>query len=438
MNLLDKIKKLLFKKSVVLKKEQDYSEVIEVVDVVEEKESLKPELTLEEKKLLNLVEKLINRQKLIDLDVMTEIVRESFADFNINERRKSYITEGKLDWTIIYADYYENLLPNIIRNKQEVLEILRLIIQLNDEYVRKNEFELKELYNQKTLFFKKYKLFVEIFSEYQDKRQNFLSGLSEADYQNILHILFLLKSIVETTATRISENDISSEELKNINLKITNMVNQLNRMKKGTGKQKITEIIETYSLDNAKTLILLLGNDKGNFVPINDINKDLTIEQIRKHELQRAIIKISNVGMCDNKRKFKSSIITYTDSTGKEYSLRKNFGFEVDRIRFSDFGRTGYVIVPVHEENRKKLIEIYGKNIFTNYNSIILIIGSIKCSANHLEYTQFKKIIDENLEYINNIINLFKNPNSNIKDLINIIEDSAKACKMFCTENIKK
>lgn len=177
---------------------------------------------------------------------------------------------------------------------------------------------------------------------------------------------------------------------------------------------------------------MLLRDNEGYFVPEEEINKELTQDKrnIRDSELQKAIIDMSGKGMCDNRRVFKSSEVTYTAQNRKERSLKEYFGFDVDRIRFTDEGRTGYVIVPVHEINRRKLMDRYGSDIFYhNYNSIILIVGSIFCASTHDEYKAFKKLIEDNYDYVRNIINLFKNPDANIEDLTSIIEESAKECK---------
>ena len=63
-----------------------------------------------------------------------------------------------------------------------------------------------------------------------------------------------------------------------------------------------------------------------------------------------------------------------------------------------------------------------------------MIVDSIFCAATHDDYKPLKKLIEDNYGYICNIIDLFKNPDANIDDLMNVIEESAKECKKISSD----
>jgi len=185
--------------------------------------------------------------------------------------------------------------------------------------------------------------------------------------------------------------------------------------------------------DKTKNLILLLKESDDSFRVLNDIDNENSknILNVKEYEFHKALQTFATYTLENRKRVLQASQIDYTTSSSKEKTIEETYGFDAERIRFSENGRTGYVLIPVHEENRKKLRNIYGKNIFENFGSIPMIINVICCGASHNEYEHFVKPIKDNVEQIRNVISLFTNPNTDINKLTEIIEESMEICKEY-------
>ena len=395
-------------------------------------------LTEEEHKLLDRIEILFKENGALEFKDYIDLVKGGFDGYQIDGRKEHYFMNGKIEWILVAADYYSNLLPNIASHKDEVLSIIRFIVAENDKIVSNAQIEKQDLHKVISRFKENVLLSNEIISNYSTNPEEFCFGLSSGDVGVVKNLVLELEILSNDTMERIENNDINLKDLENVNLRLIKLMAKINEITRLKNNEKNNDSV--YDLETAKTLVLLLKDNEGNFVPISEIDEEILQDKntVMRDELQRAIVKMSSFGMSDNRRIFKSSEITYTADNGKEHSLKDVFGFGADRIRASDQGRTGYVIVPVHEVNREKLTRVYGNNIFyQNYNSIILIVGSIFCSSAHSEYKVFKRIISEHEDYIKYVLNLFKDPNSSVEELMNVIEESAKECKKISSGHIR-
>lgn len=185
--------------------------------------------------------------------------------------------------------------------------------------------------------------------------------------------------------------------------------------------------------DKTKNLILLLKESDDSFRVLKDIDNEnnKNVLNVKEREFNKALQSFATNTLENRKRVLHASQIEHTTSSSKEKTIEESYGFDAERIRFSENGRTGYVLIPVHEENRKKLRNIYGKNIFESFGSIPMIINVICCGSNHNEYEYFVKPIKDNVEQIRNMISLFTNPSTDVNKLTEIIEESMEVCKDY-------
>lgn len=422
--------------------EEEIAKNAEKIIGSEEKEEIKIDLSFlseKEKELLNQIEKLFEENGISNVEDWYDIVKNSIEGFGLEERYEYYFNNGEIEWLIVAADYYSKLLPNIVENKEEVLGVVRFVIASNDKINRDKLVENEKRQKALKEFNENVVMVDDLLSELYSDANAFYDGLSDLDVETMNNFVTELNSLSNSTMDKIANNDISVKELEIINLKLIKLMAKYDEFAKS--RRSASEHRDAYNLKTAKTLILLLKDKDNNFVPVSEIEKELLQDKntVMNEEFQKAIVKISGTGMSDNRRVFKTSEVTYVDDKEKEHSLKDLFGFDVDRIRNVSRGRTGYVIVPVNEINRKKLTEVYGDNIFyQNYNSIILIVNSIFCSSDHYEYKEFKKNISDNLDYIKYIIDLFKDPNSSVEKMMGVIEESAIECKKISSGYVRR
>lgn len=383
-------------------------------------------LSEEEKKLIFQIETLILEQGKNISDNLNSFIKDFFLGISLDERIESYLCEDGLDWSMIAADYRINLFSNIVNNKQEVFKIINYVITEN-----KKINDLKKEYNENLSDAKDLLEYLKSISLNGE-----LFAVNNEYYNLIYNYIYELDKIVQG-------NDLNYLNMKSNNtilLKLLNdsknLVERLNEISKSSFDKDDDNSL--YDLGTAKTICLLLKDDVGNYVPYREIDKEENNikNNTMKNELKKVVYKISSMGMYDNRRRFNTSHVTDVKSSGKENLLSSTFGFDIDRIRCTNDGRTCYIPVPVCEENRKKIISMYGDDVFyKNYNSIILIVSTIFCSAGHNEYNSFQALISENQDYINYIVDLFKNPNANVSELQAVIEESANVLSRDNSEN---
>lgn len=421
--------------------EEEISKNAEKIIGKEKKEKIKIDLSFlseKERELLTQIENLFKENGISNVEEWYDIVKNSIEGFGLEERYEHYFNNGEIEWLLVAADYYSKLLPNIKEHKEEVIGIISFVISSNDKINRDKLIESEKREKALKEFKENVSMVEDLLSEIYTNANAFYGDLSDSETDIINDFVTELNSLSSSTSDKIANNDISVKELEIINLKLIKLMAKYDEFAKS--RRTAFQYSDAYNLKTAKTLILLLKDKDNNFVPVSEIEKEILQDKntVMNDELQKAIVKISGTGMSDNRRVFKTSEITYVDDKEKEHSLKDLFGFDVDRIRNVGRGRTGYVIVPVHEVNRKKLTEVYGDNIFyQNYNSIILIVSSIFCSSDHAEYKEFKKNVSDNLDYIKYIIDLFKDPNSSVEKMMGVIEESAIECKKISSGYVR-
>lgn len=406
-------------------------------------------LSLEEQALLDEVKVLIEERRKIYSNSSKESIDNSaielFDGLDKADRLGDgglYFEQGIICWTNIIADYDVNLLPNINKDKAKVFDIFKIIIEIskNKEYAAAET--AKREYDIETAKFNELYGSIRELCDYYYKNFNGLQVvLSSKEIIDINNIAIEMDRIATETKVRIDAKGIDITDIKNCNDELLKLIGKYNeifvKVQTIDNNTPVEDpsINSKYDLTKARTIVLLLKDKDDNVIPTRDIYNDPSPDRqaIKEAELKRAISTISNKGMANNRNQFNPYEVYYVDSHGKKRPLEEKYGFRVDRIRFTNYGRTSYVTIPVCEENRQKLISNYGENIFAGYNSMILIISSTFSANDKSEYNIVDDIVSENLNYIRNIITLFQNPNANEEDLVNIIEDSANECKKLTT-----
>ena len=425
------------------------------------------ELTEEEKVIKEKVEEIINQHKRELSKVGAEIAVQLFDKFTIDIRESLYLKNNKIDWDFVVADYEINLVKNLSTKKEEVFEIFKFIIQKNNEYIEQQ----KEQEENKTIFLELKKQLEDILKEsegilydFSQKEPNVKNTYEKAyelikegnaeyikiiaphlqeiqiDEAAFIGLLKEIKDYLQILDLELDEIDLldlrpASEDIKKYIEKYDDYYNQL---KSKEDADEIYEMdpnedlsLEMLDYDKTKNLILMCKNKFDMFSPLYNIyseNKHDLLE-IKEYEFKKALECFSTRELENRKKELKSSFL-YTNAS-KEKTVEDVYGVATERLRFSYAGRTGYVLIPVHEENRKKLREIYGDNIFSTFNSIPMIIGIITCGASHEDYKELVNSVKDNIEYIRRIINIFNNPNTDIKTLTGIIEESMNECQRY-------
>lgn len=429
------------------------------------------DLTEEEKEILSQVENLINLHRGNSYSKVDSLVAvQLFNDLTVNTRDSLYFQDNNINWDFIVVDYEINLKKNIFSNRDEVFTIFKFIIQKNDEIeklqIEKTEdknkfFDLRNQYqlildNSASVLYDFYQLQPNVQNLYNMVYKKIIEGDLEeakniAPHLQIEKVAFVgnLKEMQEYLQI-IDLEDIDLTDLKEIINDLKKYMDKYNNYKLELDKISLDdeEIVEQelnlsesfLDYDKTKNLILLLKDRDGSFKAIKDIeeekNKDILAD--KENEFLLALQNFATRKLEHRKKELQSSILTCTTSSKKVKSIKEEYGFDAERLRFSKTGRTSYIIIPVHEENQKKLRNFYGENIFENFGSIIMIINSIYCQANHANYGSATDAIKHNCEYINNVIDAFAEPNTDIKKLTNIIEESMSVCQQYIHSACKR
>ena len=442
---------------------------IEVVEEIQEtpiQEEQTPtitlELTEEEQEIKEKVTQIINEHRNELSKVGAEIAVQLFNKFTLDIRESLYLKNNSIDWDFVVADYDINLVKNLATRKEEVLEIFKFIVQKNDEFLEKQK-QQEEKKNTFLELIKELEIILDdnesILYDFSQKQPN-VQNLYNMTYEKIkqgnieeakniaphlkieeIAIVCILKDMKEYwDIIELEKEEIDHLGFDSVIEDLEDYINKFNEYDKQLEEsESIVEIQEEsissrmLNYDSTKNLILLCKNGNDKFCPLEGINNEnlQDIQNIREHEFLKALQCFATRDLENRKKELKARKLKKFISKKKEKYIEEIYGISAERLRFSEKGRTGYVLVPVHEENRKKLRNIYGDNIFSPFNSIPMIVGSIFCRANHEDYNELTDNIKDNIDYIRNIINLFGNPNTDINKLTNIIEESMSECRAY-------
>lgn len=240
------------------------------------------------------------------------------------------------------------------------------------------------------------------------------------------------KSFLEEYLTTI-ETDDKEDDTTNTDLIIEDD-DKKNEIYTDTDEIIKTEIIDLPTFLNSTKNIILLGKSQSNqFLVDYDL---ISEDQKKQTEKQQGFIRTLQMFKNQTYEGRNGIKATFSRPTTKKIDKlykskdRKKYDTELNpyRLRTYDRIRTGYLIIPVCQENRKKIAKLYKNNEIMKDGSIILIFGVIWTEANHARYEKLNENLYVNEEYIKNLINLFSNPSAKEEDLKAIIDESMERC----------
>ncbi len=187
-------------------------------------------------------------------------------------------------------------------------------------------------------------------------------------------------------------------------------------------------------LSSSKNILLL---NKTLELTSFQIDLDLKNEDISKQaEKQKGFIKTLNMfvnqtyeGGSGIKAKFSREGTKKIDKLYKD-KTRKKYDKELSpyRLRTIDKIRTGYLIIPICPENRKKIFDLYGNEDILKDGTVTLLFSIIWTDASHHEYTKLNKNLYSNVSYIRRLKEIFNDPNTKKEELKEIIDESMARC----------
>lgn len=200
------------------------------------------------------------------------------------------------------------------------------------------------------------------------------------------------------------------------------------------------EIIETEVSDlptllsSSKNIILLNKTPElGSFQTDLDLKSEDILKQTEKQKgFNKALNMFINQpyeGGTGIKAKFSRSGTKKIDKLFKDRT-RKKYDKELSpyRLRTIDRIRTGYLIIPVCQENRKKIFDLYGNESILKDGTVVLLFSVIWTEASHNEYAKLNKNLYSNEVYIKKLKEIFNNPDTKKEELKEIIDESMTRC----------
>ena len=435
----------------------DYSEIVEVLNEKEKKKSssiseneIIKKLNKNELQLYNYIIKLLEDVEenfyLIDSKHYDTILSKNY---DLNQRRKIYGTGSSLNMSVIINDIKNNLLPNIIEKKSEVINIFEYIRLIYDEYLinetRKDE--LEDLLNQMRKVLKENKYALDYYSQLSDSNKKIFNQIlnelkiknyetfnlmgkqlsKSLEFYKLFNILLDIEFNIDILKNVISKNIIPEDEYEDLLEMTGEVIEKYDEIEYEEEIEKKLEFVQNNEF-KGKTLVGFLNFNFDNY------------DNDQKKILQRVLIKLfekSWIEYSSSAHDNELKPIAYKKSNGKNVKLKAS-GFDVNRIRINKY-RIGVIQINVCKENNEKLLKKFNlKGPF-----IILLEPFQILGADHNKYYEYiVYFINENKQIIDDIISKFANPETKEEDLYKIIESGILVTKEVLnkkiTENEKK
>ena len=433
---------------------KEYLEKINTLSITEIEELLEliNLLDLPSEELLDLIcyiSKIsLKRVKEIDTSfvINKDNVEELIAETNENQQTVlNELEQQESENDIIYQEKVSIIL-NLIQQTKQILENspLNLYMSLNENlqcYINKNDYDsavysklmptdlTREKFLEMHILIQSLKDLKECLDFNYDKET-----IDDAInlFNTCLDEYNKAKSFLEEYLTTI-ETDDKEDDTTNTDLIIEDD-DKKNEIYTDTDEIIETEIIDLPTFLNSTKNIILLGKSQSNqFLVDYDL---ISEDQKKQTEKQQGFIRTLQMFKNQTYEGRNGIKATFSRPTTKKIDKlykskdRKKYDTELNpyRLRTYDRIRTGYLIIPVCQENRKKIAKLYKNNEIMKDGSIILIFGVIWTEANHARYEKLNENLYVNEEYIKNLINLFSNPSAKEEDLKAIIDESMERC----------
>ncbi len=376
--------------------------------------------------------------------------RVPFTDAELGDRKDSYFHNNKVEWEIVLADIENNLLPNMSSNRNVVMERFKYIIEVYNKEVQFQNYLVELREKKKTLndYIEYLKKLFNIDNLY-DTTYDYLfqEGVSATDPRyddkyDYYNIRYFLRNDVQTFITNIEKeliiienitagNDnyfeiISFEEIKN---RYDELLLQYHEkwdayVEYGNRKYEVEEELDNSSIQKENLVFCLndisFDNRYGNYDEGKEKEFDSTVKSLetisynylKKRSGRKALDEImyrpsSKINMRKNQRKRVLSTFDNEYFTPYRYSGTGNY-------------RTGMIMFPLCKENKDKLAKIY--NLKDNFAVLAIFKIIMVERVNHGGYDEFIEFIRKNEEKIENIGEMFLDPDIDIQLLCDIID----------------
>ena len=470
--ILDKLDNFKLKIKTKQKEKQELlnKQIKELEDIITKYTKLKNYLdNLENEFSLNLTEikefmdliELLDAPLVEKLELVTLISQKGYHNIkNHKVEEESPITRENIHDLISQTESNEQIvikeLDSISTEKDETLEIL--IESRNakeqeekDNYSKKLEI-LKTLQDKAITILREHQTILNIYHSFNDGIKHYLMNgdflsieqanphLNMEEIKTLSIIIPCLKDL-----EYYLEFEADAEIIDDL---INELQNKLEEYQKKvliyneTRNQEI-EILEPNNQDfedfiaNSTNIILFSKElEQEDFYIDQDLISDDTDKQVvKKNELREAINLFTKQGYADNIRIHSNTDKLYKNIKTKLYDKE----LSPYRIRNTNYGRTGYLIIPTCEENMQKIAELYHNQHFANNGNgrIVLFFSVTWTDAAHNEYDNLNAGLYQTKSYIQKIKALFQNPKTDKKVLQDIINESMEKCYQLTKEKEK-
>lgn len=410
-------------------------------------------------KLKNYLENLDGDYSLEEIDEFMDLCE--LIDMNLTDRLEliTYIgkitlkafKKHKIEDSIITKENIEDIIKQTTKNEKKVEKTLEVeddkVLEILTEEEIKAKKEEDRKFKEKELILKELrKTIEEILKEHNDMLTYYYdlnagkdmskSPISAKDYamsSGIIPYLLDLKKIFEDSYDSDTIDDCIG--LSNISLKEYREYLEVVPKKEEEKSNDSDTSLDDFTKKSANIILFSKSNDEYQ-VDLNLRRDDEDKKALKENELIKAVRCFANSTYIDVIRVGSNIDLLHKDVKNK---YRKNYdnATRAFRLRASDNCRTCYVVVDTCEENMKKIKELYGNSNVTGSGRVILIFSVIWVDAKHNDgYDEANDDLKDNLDYINKINKLFKDPNTKKETLKEIIDESmTKSLSILNKEN---
>lgn len=403
-------------------------------------ENLDGDYTLDE------IEEFLDLCELIDmnlpdrLELITYIGKISLKAFK----------EHKIEDSIITKENIEDIIKQTTKNEKKIEKKLeveddKILETLTEEEIKAKKEEEKK-FKEKDLNVKKLRETIkEILEEHDDMLTyyyDFTAGkdmskspISAKDYtmsSGIIHYLLDLKDLYEcsyASDTIDSYIILLNDSLKEYRDYLDNFAPK--REEQSNNDSSLEDFTK-----NSANIILFSKNSGELQIDLDLVRDDEDKKALKENELIKAVKYFASSTYIDAIRVGSNIDLLYKDVKNK---YKKNYDnvTRAFRLRATDNCRTCYIVVDTCEENMKKIKELYGNNNIIGSGRVILIFSVIWVDAKHNDsYDEANDDLKDNLDYINKINKLFKDPETKPEVLKEIIDESmTKSLSILNREN---
>ena len=403
-------------------------------------------LTLQEiSEFMDLIE-LLDISLIEKLELVTLISQKSYYRFKNNQ---------VVETSPITRENAKELIEQTETNEKQVLKILQVkepesnqtLLELDKSKKEKIKEEsityeqklksLDELRKKATEILKKHQDILDIYYSFNDGIKHYLiekdfesiintnPNLNIEEIKNLALLLPYLLDLIEYMDIEIEEDTIDyliefyQTTIKEYQDKLTSY----KLIPKKENDLKEVKDYEEFLSTTSNIVLFSKESEQDDFYINQDLeNGDNDKQLIKQNELYEAIHLFTNQSYIDNIRIHANIDKLYKDVDAKLYDKE----LSPYRIRNTNAGRTGYIIIPTCNENMQKIADLYHNKKFTaNGNGrIILFFSVIWTGASHNEYNDLNTGLYKTKKYIQKIKELFQNPNTDKKILQDIINES--------------